>query len=139
MKAFHLVLLLVACLISCQTRIPTGGLDQTISIDLTESVDRQGPAEGWIEDIRFIPLETNPESFIESANKCNLDKDHIVIASNGTVHLFNWEGNHLKSFKRQGKGPGEYGMIYAIDIIPDREEIMVVDPNQRKILCYDHF
>lgn len=130
--------LLLAFLISCQPKKPSGGLDQTITIDLAEPVEKQGPAEAWIEDLQFIPLETNPECFISSTNKYNLDQDHIVLASDGTVHLFDREGRHLKSFKKQGKGPGEYGMIYSIDLIPGQEEIMVVDPNQRKILCYDY-
>ena len=137
MKISPLIVLSLTFLFSCQTKKPVATLDQTITIDLTESVESQAPAEEWIEDIQFIPLETNPKCFISTTNKYNLNQDHIVVASDETIHLFNRDGKHLKSFKRQGKGPGEYGMIYNIDLVPDRDEIMVADPMLQKILCYD--
>ena len=137
MKTLLLIGLLLPFLISCQSKKPAATLDQTISIDLHESVEPQGPAEEWIEDLQFIPLETNPECYISSRLRYNLNQDHIVVSSNETVHLFTRDGRHLKSFKRQGKGPGEYGMIYGVDLLPDRDEIMVAAPNQRKILCFD--
>jgi hypothetical protein len=137
MKSLPFLVLALSFLVSCKAPKPTPTLDQTITIDLTKSVESQGPAEGWIENIQFIPLETKPDGYISSRLRYNLNQDHIVVTSNETVHLFNRNGNHLKSFKRVGKGPGEYGMVYLIDLVPDRDEIMVAAPNQRKILCYD--
>jgi len=61
----------------------------------------------------------------------------MVIYADQTIHLFNRQGKHLKSFKHWGKGPGEYTSLSSVELIPDRLEIMGVDPNQRKILCYD--
>lgn len=130
---FYFLLLLSAC----QQKKQTNSLDQTITIDLTKPAESQGPAEEWIDEIQFIPLETNPECYISSRRRYNLNENYIVIGSNKTIHLFNRDGKHLNSFTKQGKGPGEYGMIIDINLIPDRDEIMVVAPNQRKILCYD--
>lgn len=130
---FYFLLLLSAC----QQKKQTNSLDQTITIDLTKPAESQGPAEEWIDEIQFIPLETNPECYISSRRRYNLNENYIVIGSNKTIHLFNRDGKHLNSFTKQGKGPGEYGMIYDINLIPDLNEIMVIDPNMRKILCYD--
>lgn len=138
MKPIPLIGLLVAFLVSCQTRKPPSNLDQTITIDLTESVESQGPAEDWIEDIEFIPLETKPDCFISSTYRSNLNRDHFVVASDNAVHLFSRSGKHLKSIRKFGKGPGEYGNNIRVDLIPDRDEIMVVCTNQRKIICYDY-
>ncbi|MCX6225249.1 MAG: 6-bladed beta-propeller [Bacteroidia bacterium] len=138
MKNVLLPVLLLTFLISSQTKKPAGGLDQTITIDLTESVESQGPAGDWIEDLQFIQLETNPDCFISSTYRSNLNRDYIVVASDGAVHLFDRSGKHLKSIKRFGKGPGEYGNSIRVDLIPDRDEIMVVSTNERKIICYDY-
>ena len=92
MRPLPLIVLLFAFLISCQTKKPNTGPDQTITIDLTESVESQGPAEDWIEDIEFIRLETNPDYFISSTYRSNLNRDHIVVASDGAVHLFDRNG-----------------------------------------------
>ena len=137
MSNSNLVLFLFACLISCQTKKPPGGIEQTINIDLTESVVKQNPVEEWIEDLQFIPLETNSNCYISSFSKFNLNKDFIVIYADATIHLFARNGKHLKSFNHRGKGPGEYGRLSNVDLIPDRNEIMGVDTEQRKILCYD--
>lgn len=123
--------------LSCQTKKTTAGLDGTINIDLTEAVDKQIPAEEWIEEVQFIPLETNSNCYLSSFSKYNLNNDYLIIYTDQTIHLFNRQGKHLKSFKHWGKGPGEYGSLYSVDLIPDRPEIMGVDINQRKILCYD--
>jgi hypothetical protein len=138
MKRISFVVFLLACTTSVMAQKPAPTLNQTITIDLANSVESQPLAEEWIESLQFIPLETNPECYISSRNIYNLNKDHIVVSSNETVHLFSRDGKHLKSFKRLGKGPGEYGEIREIDLVSDRPEIMVASPNQRKIVCYDY-
>ena len=137
MKNSKLVLLLLGCLFSCQTKKPAAGLNETINIDLTEAVAKQLPAEEWIEEVQFIPLETNLDCYLSSASRYNLNSEFIVFYADQKIHLFNRQGKHLKSFKHWGKGPGEYSSLYSVDLIPDRHEIMGVDPSQRKILCYD--
>lgn len=137
MKSNHLLLISIILLAACQQKTQTNNLDGTITIDLTETVKSQGPAEEWIEDIQFIPLETKPESFLSSRIRYNLNRDFIVVASDETIHVFQNDGKHLNSFKYHGKGPGEYSMIYDVNFLPDMKEIVVTDPNQNKILCYD--
>ena len=124
-------------LFSCQSKKPSAGLDGTINIDLAEAVPKQVPAEEWIEEVQFIPLETNSDCYLPSFSRYNLNNNYMVIYADQTIHLFNRQGKHLKSFKHWGKGPGEYTSLSSVELIPDRLEIMGVDPNQRKILCYD--
>jgi hypothetical protein len=137
MKSASLVLLLFGCLISCQTKKPTAGLNATIFIDLGEAVALQLPPEEWIEEVLFIPLETNSVCYLPSLTRYNLNKDFIVVYADQSIHLFERDGKHLNSFSHWGKGPGEYSNLYSVDLIPDRKEIMGVDQSRRKILCYD--
>ncbi len=137
MKSLPILVLLALSAIAGMAQNPASPFAKTITIDLKENVKAQGPAEEWIENLQFIPLETKPECFLSSRMKYNMNPTHIVIASNETIHLFSRTGKHLKSFKSQGKGPGEYGSIYNVDLSADRDEIVVAAPNQRKILCYD--
>ena len=137
MRNSLLILFLFACQISCQTKKSKEGIDQTFYIDLSEPVIKKNPIEECIEDLQFVPLETNSNCYISTFSKYNLNKDFIVIYADATIHLFARNGRHIKSFNHRGKGPGEYGRLSNIDLIPERNEIMGVDTDQRKILCYD--
>lgn len=99
MKNSKLVLLLLGCLFSCQTKKPAAGLNETINIDLTEAVAKQLPAEEWIEEVQFIPLETNLDCYLSSASRYNLNSEFIVFYADQKIHLFNRQGKHLKSFQ----------------------------------------
>ncbi|MCK5820309.1 MAG: 6-bladed beta-propeller [Bacteroidales bacterium] len=130
---FYFLLLLSAC---SQTQ-KSASIDEVIPINLHESVNPPSSAEEWINEITFIPLETNEDCFLASRTKYDMSENHIVASSNNTVHIFDRQGNHINSFKREGKGPGEYVRIYEIRLMPETEELMISDPNGRKILVYD--
>lgn len=136
MKYFTSLLLFIILLGSCQSEKKSGILSEVIKIDLTETVESQGSAEEWIEDLVFIPLETKSECYISRVMRFDMDDKHIVVASNENVMLFDRTGKLLKSFSHQGRGPGEYTEIRMVRLMPDKEEILVVSKNQ-SILFYD--
>ncbi len=139
MKISHLLLGLIALLSfgSCSNQETTNNLNEVYPINLHESINPPESAEEWIEEMEFVPLETNADCYLASRMKYDISESHIVVSSNNAVHIFTRMGKHLNSFKKEGKGPGEYVGIRDIRFMPKTDEVMVSDPNGRKIIIYD--
>ena len=136
MKYFIYFLPFILLLGSCQSERNPGSLKEVINIDLTESVESQGPAKEWLDDLIFIPLETKFGCYISSVMRFDLDDKHIVVTSNERIILFDRTGKLINSFGHQGRGPGEYTEIRDVHLMPGKDEILVVSKDQR-ILIYD--
>lgn len=117
-------------------------------IDLTSlwtSEPQEVPLSTIADSIFYIPLETNPKSYLKGdyayAAKVELLEKHIVIYESydqaGRIKLFDRAGRYLLTFGRKGKGPGEYlnGQNFACDEKNNR--LYLADGNQRKIIMYD--
>jgi hypothetical protein len=125
-------------LVACQNQEQNNNLNEVYPISLHESINPPESAEEWIEEMEFVPLETNPDCYLASRMKYDISDTHIALSSNNAVHIFDSKGNHLNTFKKEGKGPGEYVQIHEIRLMPGSDEVMISDPNGRKIIIYDY-
>jgi hypothetical protein len=128
--------LLVAVLCSCSNQ-QAPLKDEPIVINLHETVDPPESGEEWIEEMVFIPLETNKDCFI-NGSRFSISEKRIAFISDHKIHVFDRNGRHINSFDKRGKGPGEYAAAYRIRIMPNQEDIMIGDPNGHKILVYNN-
>lgn len=131
------IFIITIFLAACQNQEQNNNLNEVYPISLHESIDPPESAEEWIEEMEFVPLETNPDCYLASRMWYDVSDTHIAVGSNNAVHIFDREGNHINSFKKEGKGPGEYVQIYEIRLMPGIDEVMISDPNGRKIVVYD--
>lgn len=123
---FAIALLCVACGPRQQPSTNESGVPTEIKpefpihIQLSESTDYKNTLPFTLadiaEDIRYIPLETKPESFIGTESLPSFSKDFIFIVSRGILLQFDQQGKFIRRINRQGKGPGECSVWqYGID------------------------
>jgi len=82
------------------------------------------------ESIRYIPLETTPESFVgEILRGIEYDGKYVYIKSlrGKDIKIFDRDGKYVKTIDRSGRGPGEYEMIGSyVEISPVNGNILVI-------------
>lgn len=87
--------------------------------------------------IDTIYLENaGPESFVQSVDEVKFKGDTIIVRSSSTLFFFDRQGRFLKRFHRQGNGFGNYRVIERFDILPDRNELFIMDGHNNKIMVY---
>ncbi len=56
---------------------------------------------------------------------------YVADARNREVRVFGLDGSHLRTFGREGEGPGEFGSLYSLAWVGDR--LLTLDPGQARI------
>lgn len=62
----------------------------------------------FIENLTYIPLETNPDCLINGNPKVQLTKDYVIITTTQECLLFDRNGSFLRKIGQYGRGPGEF-------------------------------
>ncbi|GAB3012449.1 6-bladed beta-propeller [uncultured Cyclobacterium sp.] len=122
MKSYNRYSILISfvsiVLIQCQSKI-----DEGVSIDTPSFlIDNKEvlPFEASVSDIEFIPLIAPEDTLINLSGKVYdlVIKDKIYYANKSfkdlSIHSFDLNGNHLRSWNKKGNGPGEYPTIHGI-------------------------
>jgi len=76
------------------------------------------------------------ESIIPSVDEVISWGDTIIVRSSNTLYFFNGKGGFLRRFDRQGKGTGNYRSIERFDVLPDRDELFIMDGHNNRIFVY---
>lgn len=76
------------------------------------------------------------ESIIPSVDEVISWGDTIIVRSSNTLYFFNGKGGFLHRFDRQGKGTGNYRSIERFDVLPDRDELFIMDGHNNRIFVY---
>ena len=76
------------------------------------------------------------ESIVPSVDEVVSFGDTIIVRSSSTLYFFNSKGKFLSRFDRQGKGTGNYRTIDRIDVLPQRDELFIMDGHNNKIFVY---
>jgi len=121
--------------ISCDSLIDYSALDTLVFIP----DNRFYEAQDILEVVRFIKLETNAECLIGSVGKVQFVNGLFYLLDDYTgqnaIHVFDTLGNHVRSLKRIGRGPGEYKDILDFDI-DDNLSLYILN-SIGNILVYD--
>ena len=120
---FFIELLIVVLLSGCNNN-QTGG--NVPVIDLEDAFDNNCEyvkLSKYCKSIEYIPLETSYESVLGTNIKrqCNIraDSNYVFIKDEQTfgIRIFsNKTGQHIKTFNKRGRGPGEYPNFYFWDL-----------------------
>ncbi|MCD8260336.1 MAG: 6-bladed beta-propeller [Bacteroides sp.] len=83
-----------------------------------------------------VQLETTNLSLIGSGNKCQLTATGLYVKSEKSLLVFNRNSTFIRKFDRNGKGPEEYHALTDFLVDENREEILILDGWQQKLLSY---
>ena len=94
-------------LYSCSA--PSSSSDNIIDVKSAIGKGAVYNASEFIKEIRYIPLETGPNSMVGSIGKIIVENNRIYISDNhGKISIFSMEGQHLNTLNKIGRGPEEY-------------------------------
>lgn len=131
------VALLLASCSSEKSNNIANNIDPTALVEI-ESDDEFGSI---IENIEFIPLETNDSCLLGEIRKC-VEKDSMLFVLADVydsdfeqeLHCFTLRGKHIKKIGSKGQGPNEYKRLSAFDISGDT--LLLYDDGDSQIKCY---
>lgn len=110
-------------------------------IDLINNLDHKKDffLSDLVEDISYIPLETNPECLLGWANVIPAGENLLVAPSDQTpLLLFDNEGNYIRKIGSIGKGPGEYlNFVFNTQYLEQNQHIYILCSGLMKVLEYD--
>lgn len=93
-----------------------------------------------LDDIDFIPLETNDECLIGEIIKIVIENDLIYIQDRGynqSILIFKLSGEYVNQIGSRGKGPGEFLEISDFVVDHNNLELLVLDMRQKKVIKYN--
>ncbi len=128
MKAISLIVL-VFILFACTTKSGSEKQEvETVTIDLSQELDKLNLSDLIAEDIRIIPLETTDRSLIGKVSKVLATADYIFILDMlmaQSIFMFSKDGKFIRKIGESGPGPKEIGR--PIDFFIENQEIFVLD------------
>jgi len=157
MRLILIILSIVTILFSCRhggqnDRVGERGISRPAGISNDSLIDYSGldtllffpdrsmyELQDLVDIVRFIKLETNEECLIGSVGKVQYVNGLFYLLDDYTgrnaIHLFDTMGNHIRSLKRIGRGPGEYKDILDFDV--DENLHLFILNSIGNILVYD--
>lgn len=90
-----------------------------------------------IEDVNYIPLETNDSSLFNNIGKIIVSDSIIYIKDyQSTILRFGNDGSFKNRINRKGRGPKEYNDAYDFVVDPDLHDIYICSITDKKIYSY---
>ncbi|MDR2912396.1 MAG: 6-bladed beta-propeller [Alistipes sp.] len=95
------------------------------------------PLSMLVEELEIIPLESRNEALFQSGN-VTVSDNYIGIATNvpRSFKLFDRSGKYLRDIGHEGRGPGEYGMIYSAAIDEESQTIYILPWQTEQLLVF---
>lgn len=93
----------------------------------------------FVDSIRYIHLETNPDNIIGEVGKVMCLDDKIIIVDDMFTHavfFFDMQGKYLNKIAHRGSGPDEYVKIKSVSIDEKGKRVFILDTNQQRIVVY---
>lgn len=145
MKNVLVTITIAFALISCNISQKDNKASKTITIienekELPYKIGLPERNEGSLKtsmianDVQFIPLETNKNSIIGRGGQIRINDSLIVISDRKKILLFERSGKFIRQIGTNGKGPGEYLMIFDFELKGDT--IFLTSVGKRSMIKY---
>ncbi len=95
-------------------------------------------SEIGVNDIEYIPLETNDSSIISNIRKVKVSKNKIIVYDFKQLSMFNMDGSYITEIGKTGKGPEEYLMCNDFDFFIKEKSIVVLSKFEDKFYWYGY-
>lgn len=96
-------------------------------------------ASDLIEDVKYIPLETNDSSLIGYFRKILIYDNKIFIMddmSAESVFIFDMNGNFITKIGTKGGAPNEFYKLAGMSIYKKKKELIVYDNKKKKMMYF---
>lgn len=142
MKNINLNLIILIALViflGCKTK---KNVENDFPIKFIESFDRKLEVTQIFDTTSFIyiPLETNKNCLIGEIHKVLIHDEFIFVLDSryvNSLYIFHKDGKFIRRIGKEGYGPGEYLRISDFDIDPIKNNIIVYDLHNQKLLFFD--
>ena len=111
---------LIVCLTGFCSCSNNANSDKSI-IDVASVVGKGSvhSASEFFKDIKYIPLETEPNSIIGNISKLYVENNKIYVSDiRGIINIFDMDGRHLSTLNKIGRGPEEYIRMNTFTVSP---------------------
>lgn len=121
--------------VSCKDSVHRSDVNASL-IDLSNPVKQELNMSEFIEEIRYIALETLDENLIGNIDQLLFADNKIIVVDRLTssVFIFTDKGKFLNKISRQGAGPEEYVKINKAAIDSQKKLLYILD--RQKVYVY---
>ena len=101
------------------------------------SLKSNSPLEEFVESVRAIHLETNPDCLISEIDRIISDEEHLYVLDRrqAVIYVFDKDGRYVSKVERKGRSGNEYVTIADIEVFDG--DIYVLDDVSQKMVRYD--
>jgi len=140
------LLILIIVLPACSEKTPQSEVISSNGIDIRYNyypvIPHESDSVTLVEDVMYIDEERagfSPDEFIASTSDVTVGANREIFLLDGRlrcVFIFNQDGQFIKSFGRQGSGPGELDSPYHFGTI-DRNQIIISESMLSRAYIFD--
>lgn len=134
MKQLFITLILAFGMAACST--PQRDNQELLTYAIVPTTAQSTSFETLVDSFFCIPLETAEDNLIGSIAKIQIDSIIALSDNLGTLHLFSLKGKRLNVIDQTGKGPGEYVQLSDFCLLSHKQQAVVLDAMQNKIIHY---
>lgn len=127
-------------MISCQQQERINNINAEIIKISKKEIKDEIDISKMVEEVRYVELETNDEGLIGNVSKLITYKNKIYITDRfiaSKIYIFDTDGHFHTTVSSIGKGPGEYMTLEDIAIDSYRDELLISDASNQKIIVFD--
>lgn len=130
-----LIVIVLICVSCSQQPVKNHASVKGIVLDEVKAIN----LSDFAEDMRFIPLEHQPDALFANADKIIIKGDNVFILDKilKAVLCFDTAGKFRFRIQRIGKGPGEYTELNGICIKPAEKKLILHSRMPPKLMTYD--
>lgn len=130
-----IISLLVFLSFSCQPRKNPEVFE--ITIDPKES-NKQINLLEYIDSLQYIPLKEDESTLLNIVTKLFKTKDRYIVRCHqrSALFFFDLDGNFINKITATGEGPNEFSNLMDVTFDPQKNNLFLLDFNNKKILTY---
>jgi len=114
---------------------------QIEAIDIVEGMNEKGTLKlsDIVENMEYIPLETNTENLISNVDDIKFTEEFIFVKNinPSSLYIFKRSGKFVRQIGHKGHGPNEYNILSGFCIQDQNNNIYLYTTSPSKLLIYN--
>ena len=114
---------------------------QIEAIDIVEGMNEKGTLKlsDIVENMEYIPLETNTENLISDVDDIKFTEEYIFVKNlnPSSLYIFKRSGKFVRQIGHKGHGPNEYNILSGFCIQGQNNNIYLYTTSPSKLLIYN--
>lgn len=126
-----MMLVVLGAMYSCKSKNASDDFEgKVLYAPLLKSEKTELPTyQGYWASVDTIVLESSTtESLLDRIGSVRFADKHIFVSTmSSALHIFDYQGNHIKKIQKIGRGPGEYDILVHFDLQEEKQLISIAD------------